>query len=159
MNYLEKQSAVRDSGDTDNIIDELLVGTGVPNTRTDDWNSYFADIPAGGVQYGGASDFCAYLSDYKTAEDADLVRAIVGYSPDSSPADYDRSIIASTTIDVNSSGRPWTFQYCTEFGWYQTRSPYDYLRTPLVNEQYFAGLCSAAFSDLDWSNLPKAAES
>ena len=87
------------------------------------------------------------------------MKAIVAYSPDSSPADYDRSLIASTEIDVNSSGRPWTFQYCTEFGWYQTRSPYDYLRTPLVNEQYFAGMCSAAFSDLDWTNLPKATES
>jgi hypothetical protein len=37
------------------------------------------------------------------------------------PADYDTrpdSKIMDTTIDVDYSGRSWTYQYCTEFGWF-----------------------------------------
>jgi len=45
-------------------------------------------------------------------------QAIIDTDPGNTPDGYDREIIASTTIDVNSSGRPWTFQYCTEYGWF-----------------------------------------
>jgi len=38
------------------------------------------------------------------------------------PGDYDVRVIADTTIDVNSSARPWTFQYCSEYGWFQVPS-------------------------------------
>ena len=34
------------------------------------------------------------------------------------PPDYDTHLIAQTTIDPYSSARPWTFQYCTEYGWF-----------------------------------------
>lgn len=61
MSYVTDQGALRDAGDEDNFITKSLADTAVPNLRTDDWMSYFADIIAGGVQYGGASDMCAYL--------------------------------------------------------------------------------------------------
>jgi len=34
------------------------------------------------------------------------------------PPDYDTRVLSDTTIDVNSSGRCWTYQYCTEYGWF-----------------------------------------
>lgn len=34
------------------------------------------------------------------------------------PGDYDTRVIAETTVDPMSSARPWTFQYCSEYGWF-----------------------------------------
>jgi len=34
------------------------------------------------------------------------------------PGDYDTRVIAETTVDPMSSARPWTFQYCSEYGFF-----------------------------------------
>jgi len=34
------------------------------------------------------------------------------------PADYNTQVYNSSVIDVMSSSRPWTYQYCTEYGWF-----------------------------------------
>lgn len=31
---------------------------------------------------------------------------------------YDAVTLSKTEIDINSSGRQWTYQYCNEFGFY-----------------------------------------
>jgi len=80
--------------------------------------SYFADIPAGKIQYGARTDFCDAIQPAVGKTPEEITRAILATDPDSSPADYDRAVVASTTIDVNSSGRPWNFQVCTEYGWF-----------------------------------------
>lgn len=72
------------------------------------------------------------------------------------PAGYDREIIASTKIDPMSSGRPWTFQYCTEYGWFQSMSTEHPMRSPAVDEKYFSDMCADVFDGLDMSNFPKA---
>ena len=54
-------------------------------------------------------------------------------------------MVASTVIDVNSSGRPWSFQYCTEYGWYQTMSEKHPMRSPVIDQDYFAQYCTDAF--------------
>ena len=80
-----------------------------------------------------------------------------GSQTGSSPVDYDRATIADTTIDVNSSGRPWTFQYCTEFGWYQTMSEEHPMRSPVIDQDYFAQYCSDAFEGkITKDKFPKA---
>ena len=45
----------------DNYITKSLASTDVPNLRTDDWLSYYADIVAGAVQYGNRSSLCDML--------------------------------------------------------------------------------------------------
>lgn len=53
------------------------------------------------------------------------------------PVDYDTrpdSKIMSTEIDVNYSGRTWTYQYCTEFGWFQTASKLNRVRPFQVDD-------------------------
>lgn len=72
-----------------------------------------------------------------------------------SPTDYDRTVIASTKIDVNSSGRPWTYQYCTEYGWFQSMSVDYPMRSPVVDEKYFSQFCADAFG-FDMSTYPRA---
>ena len=120
MTYVTAQGELRDAGDSNNFISQGLAATDVPDLSTADWLSYYADIIAGAVQYGGSKAFCEYLEPYQGQDDTAIANALVAYGNQSgdNPSDYDRSIVSSTTIDVNSSGRPWTFQYCTEYGWF-----------------------------------------
>ena len=77
MKYVTEQAALRDAGDENNFITRSLADTSVPDLRTDDWMSYFADIVAGGVQYGGASDMCSYLQPYDDESHEDISNALV----------------------------------------------------------------------------------
>ena len=66
MKYVTEQGKKRDSGDMDNIITKtLLAGGNSDSIRTDDWMSFYADIPSGAVQYGGRSDLCNYVNGLK----------------------------------------------------------------------------------------------
>lgn len=62
MEWVTSQGALRDSGDTDNYITNNLKSSSVPDLRTDDWLSYYADIVAGAVQYGNRTNLCNMLS-------------------------------------------------------------------------------------------------
>lgn len=67
--------------------------------------------------------------------------------------------INSEVIDVNSAGRQWTYQVCTEFGWFQTPSQIHPLRSALVNTQYWIEYCKRVFVGLDMTNKPAAWQS
>ena len=111
---------MRDAGNADNYITKNLALTDVPNLRTDDWLSYYADIPAGAIQYGNRTTLCDMLMPLQDQSSENIANALIQYGSQtgSNPVDYDRTTIASTKIDTSSSGRPWTFQYCTEYGWF-----------------------------------------
>lgn len=38
------------------------------------------------------------------------------------PNDYDRTLLAVDEPTAQATARAWTYQYCSEFGWYQTPS-------------------------------------
>ena len=154
--YVTEQAKIRDAGEADNYITRTLASTDVPNLRSDDWLSYYADIPAGAVQYGGRTALCDYLKPHLGESDEKIADALQQYDGGSNPADYDRTIIASTVIDPMSSGRPWTFQYCTEYGWFQSMSTEQPMRSPVVDAAYFSQMCADAFEGLDMTNYPKA---
>mmetsp|Transcript_32688 Transcript_32688/g.43127 ORF Transcript_32688/g.43127 Transcript_32688/m.43127 type:complete len:231 (+) Transcript_32688:442-1134(+) len=157
MKYVTSEAKKRDSGDSDNFISKQCGLAGVPDLRTDDWLSYFADIVAGAVQYGGRTDLCNYMKEVEGQDDIAVAQRIVDYGNKSgdSPTDYDRNVTASTTIDVNSSGRPWSFQYCTEYGWFQSMSEESPMRSPIVDAEYFSQQCADAFG-IDMSSFPRA---
>lgn len=120
--------------------------------------SYYADIVAGAVQYGGRTRLCNMLLPLHEANQEIIAKALVEYGAESGthPADYDREIVSSIVIDPNSSGRPWSYQYCTEYGWFQTMSTEHPMRSPMVDEAYFSKYCSDIFGGLDMTNLPRA---
>jgi len=49
-------------------------------------------------------------------------------------------VIKNTTI-TDSSARSWTYQYCSEFGWYQTPSKEHAMRPALLNTTYWTEMC------------------
>ena len=65
-----------------------------------------------------------------------------------SPADYDTDLLANTTIDVTSSSRQWTYQYCTEYGFFQTPSEIHPMRSKLLDPEYWPKMCDRVFSGL-----------
>lgn len=60
--------------------------------------------------------------------------------------DYDRELLR---LNTNTDGtRQWTYQFCTEFGWFQIPSELDKkhrMRSPALNVTYWRDLCSDLF--------------
>jgi len=129
--------------------------------QTDDFLSYMGDIPAGYIQYGHTIEFCTTWDDYTYLKDEDLMTAVVYYEINKGnyPWEYDTSVgskIQDTTIDFTYSSRQWTWQYCTEFGWYQVASRFHQERSEFVDEEYFSDQCNQIFG-LDMSIYPDVA--
>lgn len=63
-----------------------------------------------------------------------------------SAQDYDRRIIKNTNI-TDSAARPWTYQYCTEFGFFQVPNDKNPMRAvTLLNHDYWAEMCQSLFN-------------
>ena len=84
-----------------------------------DFFFYYGDIFVMGVQYGSRVEMCEQLTEAagssETLMQAVADRAVAGgitYSQ------YDAVSLSDTTIDTNNALRQWSYQYCTEFGFF-----------------------------------------
>lgn len=94
--------------------------------RYDDFMNYMADMPAGYVQYGRRIEMCDYIAaNYQNTQQTmaeifpTVINEQIGWG--NTPGGYDTNpggSLTLTTIDPNDAGRPWSYQYCTEYGWY-----------------------------------------
>ena len=114
---------LRDAGDVNNAITYILADTPGAGMPTDDFLAYMGDIPAGYVQYGHSPEFCATWDAYQYMPEKELFPAVIYYefNQGNYPWDYQTgpgTPVQSTTIDTTDSWRQWTWQYCTEFGWF-----------------------------------------
>lgn len=84
-----------------------------------DFAFYFADIFVESVQYGNRTGLCNLMKEIEEMELNDQLDAILAQAQSAgvAPADYCRHAIKNTTVTL-SAARPWTYQYCTEFGFY-----------------------------------------
>jgi hypothetical protein len=53
------------------------------------------------------------------------------------------------------SSRAWTFQCCTEFGWWQTVSDVHPLRSKLVNLEFYRKFCEESFGYPFWPDTDR----
>jgi hypothetical protein len=93
--------------------------------RTDDFMFYYADIFVEGVQYGHRTGLCDMLASMKGSTNEDIFIAVTDFGANVAgvnPPDYDTYELQKIEIDFSSSGRCWTYQYCTEYGWFQVPS-------------------------------------
>ena len=88
-----------------------------------DFAFYFADIFVESVQYGNRTGLCDLVQEIQDKSFNDQLDAIKGQADLAgvAPSDYCRHAIKNTTVTL-SAARPWTYQYCTEFGFYQVPS-------------------------------------
>lgn len=89
--------------------------------RTDDFMFYYADIFVESVQYGHRTALCDMLADNHEKSSEEIFRAVTDFGANVAgvnPPDYDTRELARTQINTETSGRQWTYQYCTEYGWF-----------------------------------------
>ena len=90
---------------------------------------------------------CVDLTEVVLAEAIAAHAKIAGVAP----GDYDRRALKNTTI-TDSSARSWTYQYCTQYGWFQTPSKFSHgsvnstaMRPQILNLTYWTDLCQELF--------------
>jgi len=49
-----------------------------------------------------------------------------------------------------NAARPWYYQYCTEFGWFQTFSPKHPMRSKRIDLYFFSRFCENAYGKGTW---------
>lgn len=81
---------------------------------TADFMAYVGDFPAGEVQYGHTQRFCESIKPLSVLSDEELFNTMIAVEikGGNDPAGYDTrpdSKIMSTEIDVDYSGRSWTY--------------------------------------------------
>lgn len=83
-----------------------------------DFMFFVADIFTMGVQYGTRTAMCQLLTSSKFAADPLGQLAAFANTKGVAVEDYDAVSLAKTKIDTKRIVRQWTYQYCTEFGWF-----------------------------------------
>ena len=58
---------------------------------------------------------------------------------------YSAISLANTTIDINSSLRQWTYQICTEFGFFMTPSLEQPMRSHFIDMNFWPDYCNRVF--------------
>lgn len=89
--------------------------------RSDDWMFFYADIFLESVQYGNRTKMCDLLKENEKSSSDTIVSLMVDFGKNVAnvnPRDYDTSKIELTQVDPMSAARPWTFQYCSEYGFF-----------------------------------------
>ncbi|KAH7415324.1 hypothetical protein KP509_14G037800 [Ceratopteris richardii] len=127
-----------------------------------DFLSLLADSTAAAVQYGFQDVLCKPLvRSYSKKKDIlatyrDFVNHTIFFEFGIQPMDYNREKMRnSTQMDSNSGSRQWTYQYCTEFGFFQTAPNRNSIRFTELNMKYYLDLCSYIFGK---GTIPKTSE-
>ena len=149
---------LRDDG-MPNAIDPIIEGTSAEGMSTTDFLYWFGDFASGEVQYSHTSRFCNSIRPFLPFSNEKRFKALcdIQIKGGNSPEGYDvrdNYPLLSTTINVNDSGRQWTYQYCTEFGFFQTASKLNRIRATSIDDDYFLRQCQFIFPDLDMATLP-----
>lgn len=139
------EDALSDPGQLRN---EVMKTAGAdPGMDNGDFAFYFADIFVESVQYGSRTQLCKLMSEIKDKDLSEQLHAIKSQADKSgvAPSDYCRKALKNTTI-IDSPGRPWTYQYCTEFGFWQVPSHEHPMRsTKFLNTEYWTSMCKDIF--------------
>lgn len=106
-----------------------------------DFMFYIADIFTMGVQYGARTDMCTLLTSQDFQQDPMTNLYKYGADKGLSVAQYDAMALQNTTYDISLNLRQWTYQYCTEFGWYQVPNSEYPLRSPSLNLTFWHDYC------------------
>lgn len=107
---------------------------------------FLADFFAVAVQYGNRTGLCTLMANLEDKSFSDQLKEIAFAADDDQVymADYDRSGLKLEGYTPDNSTRQWTYQYCNEFGWFQTPSTVSethVMRSHLLDTQYWYNLC------------------
>ena len=122
-----------------------LFGIDIPINKSDFW-FFLADIFVMGVQYGNRNSMCTKLNhNFGTFALLASNVAELASQYGVSYADYDAATLSGTTVNYDSASRQWTYQYCNEFGWYQTPNDEHPMRSQVLVESFWPDYCQRVF--------------
>lgn len=114
--FIEEQFA------TDSNIDRIcaIFGIDPANLNKKDFFWFLSDIYTIGVQYGHRTELCDMLIEQIPNDIWTQLTAVAAYGVKNGLAydQYDAVSLQDTKIDINKNLRQWTYQYCTEFGFF-----------------------------------------
>mmetsp|Transcript_657 Transcript_657/g.888 ORF Transcript_657/g.888 Transcript_657/m.888 type:complete len:243 (-) Transcript_657:206-934(-) len=122
-----------------------LFGITIP-IHYSDFFFFYADIFTMGVQYGTRVDMCANLTAAEGEKDA-LMKAVAALATNGGVSydQYDAKALSNPTINADSSLRQWSWQYCTEFGFFQTPNDEQPLRSRAIDIDFWPDYCGRIF--------------
>lgn len=134
-----------------------LFSIDIPVDKRDFW-FFFADIFVTGVQYGHRVAMCEALENSASTAGT-LMQAIAELATEYGVtyADYDAATLAKVSVNTATSGRQWTFQYCNEFGFFQTPNEERPMRSETLDMDFWTDYCERIFgrkmqADTDGTN-------
>ena len=109
---------------------------------------YVADIFASAIQYEQRTELCEMVLSDGWKEDPikrlhDFASKVGVYIDD-----YDaKSTVSHLLIRSDIAIRQWTWQYCTEWGFFQEPNAVYPMRSALLTHDWFLGYCRRVFGD------------
>ena len=145
-----------------NLSNMFMTCRPIDGMNTDDVRSFaelLIDNLAGVVQYNGRQDLdieavCNIMRDGEGSA-LDRFANLNSVSMDANGIeclDHEFSSLLSLLSEISWSGpgfgwRPWFWQTCTEFGWYQTTNQPDNVFGSLLNLDFFEAWCQQAYGE------------
>lgn len=119
-----------------------------------DFAFYVSDIFVESVQYGNRTGLCKVMDQIKAISDFNEQLTHLKQQADYAgvgPNDYDRNFLSKDQPGDQATARAWTYQYCSEFGWYQTPSHTDgqAMRSSLLDTKYWSDMCTFLFEGVN----------
>lgn len=122
---------------------------GAENLTNEQFLNYYVDSFAGLVQYGKRTHLCDVIVGGSAFQERyDNMKKFVTENND--PAGYMVSTVKNDSFwDSRDSGRQWTWQTCSELGWFQSAhpNPDEALRSSRVDVNFFLNFCKEIFGD------------
>ena len=113
-----------------------------------DFMYYVADIFATLIQYEQRTDLCKIVMSEDWKKDPIKCLHDVAYNTGVFLSDYDaKGTVSNVLIRSDVAIRQWTWQYCTEFGFFQVPNMAYPLRSALLSPDWFLGYCRRIFGN------------
>ena len=120
---------------------------------------FIADSFVSQVQYGKRIELCNFLTNFTSFDD--LVNASIPYFlANNGIRGYGTYFISNDTFDADMEdkiGRQWTYQVCSQLGWFQTysnKTQYS-MRSPRINLDFYRQFCKNAYGIALWPNTDR----
>lgn len=108
---------------------------------------YLADIYTIAVQYGDRTGLCELLYANSGFDMNTQMEVMYNYGNQQGVhfSDYDAEVLAITDMNTVNTIRQWTYQYCTEFGFFQIPNLSLPLRSDYINSAFWPDYCDRIY--------------
>lgn len=111
-----------------------------------DFMYMIADVFTGPVQQGDRVKMCEFIESDQFDDRVKGVAKLAdmyGLTLDG----YDSRNLRNTTVDINKAGRQWAYQFCHEFGFFQTPNFPFTIRSHALDDPFWIDYCKRIFNN------------